>query len=46
MDNPITYGIAGYKAPELLVDQWIDADGKTIEPITPVPHETDETDEK
>ena len=33
MDDPISYGIAGYKAPELLVDQWIDADGKTIEPI-------------
>ena len=33
MDEPTTYGIAGYKAAELLVDQWIDADGNTIEPV-------------
>jgi len=33
MEEPITYGIAGYKAPELLVDLWIDAEGKPIEPI-------------
>ncbi|OUR94561.1 thiol-disulfide isomerase [Flavobacteriales bacterium 34_180_T64] len=33
MSNDITYGIAGYKAHEFLVDQWIDGNGMKTGPI-------------
>ena len=33
MSNDITYGIAGYKANEFLVDKWIDGSGTKIGPI-------------
>ena len=33
MSNDITYGIAGYKAHEFLVDQWINKQGNKMNPI-------------
>ncbi len=33
MSNTTSYGIGGYKAPQLLVDQWINSIGDTTPPI-------------
>jgi len=34
MDNAYNYGIEGYKAPDLMVDQWVGTDDKPISPIS------------